>query len=139
MKLRVDGSLSFTYVDAIMLDEGPYAGHMAVILQPTRPFPLEKLPVEIRRIIFQHVLAPQGHDKSKIHVKSCTVQGMSAAVSKDFAEGMKHRVAAVRLNKEVRYLIPASMLPMLIVPSCTQRRSLSSTATASDSTTQPPS
>ena len=77
-----------------------YAGHQAIVLLPSKPFPLMTLSVEVRALIWRYVLAPQGNVEAKITV-SCATGGRSGVVAKAFNEGLKNRVGCLLASKEV--------------------------------------
>ncbi|KAF2468037.1 uncharacterized protein BDR25DRAFT_316191 [Lindgomyces ingoldianus] len=59
--IKLQSTNPFVLVKQVIVDEGPYAGHVAIILKQSVPFPLMKLPVSIRAKIFHHLLVhPEG-------------------------------------------------------------------------------
>ncbi|KAF2151839.1 hypothetical protein K461DRAFT_157881 [Myriangium duriaei CBS 260.36] len=99
MKLKLHAPQQFTYIDTVMLNDGQFAGHLAVLLQPAPAFPLLKLPPEIKRDIFRFVLAPEGRIGGKIVMTS---DKNNIVIAKNYAEkGLKSRLGIMRVNKEV--------------------------------------
>jgi len=80
-----------------MLTQGEYAGHQALILKPSSPFPFIGLPVDARTLVYQHYFAPEGKLDGKIEIGQAN-GGLSA---KTYASEAKHRLALLMVNKEV--------------------------------------
>jgi len=93
---------SLTNDTQILLPEGhDYAGHQAIVVLPSKPFPLMKLSDEVRSRIWQYVLAPQGHLEGKVVISNAT-GGKSGVSAKEYTQGIKqHRLGCLLVNKEV--------------------------------------
>ena len=95
--MKLQGIQPFQLVTSIMLTEGPFAGSQAVVIQPSKPFPFLRLPKVVRADIIRYVLAPGGNQDGKISITSKN----SLAKSKEYNEGLKHRLGLLLVNKEV--------------------------------------
>ncbi|ORY01983.1 hypothetical protein BCR34DRAFT_89586 [Clohesyomyces aquaticus] len=59
--IKLQSTNPFVLVRQAMLKEGPYAGHVAIIVKQSVPFPFLRLPKKIRARVFRHiVLHPEG-------------------------------------------------------------------------------
>jgi len=94
--------LSPTNACKFIFPEGhEYGGKQAIILEPSKPFPLMKLSTEVRLMVWQYVLAPCGHLEGKITISNASA-GKSGVFAKDYNEGMKgNRLSCLLVNKEV--------------------------------------
>jgi len=98
MQLRFHAMHPFSYVTSVMLDSGPFVGHMAAIVRPAKPFPFMELPPDVRHIIFRLVLAPGGVLTGKISITKSQSRGFAAT---EYAEKMKNRLGIMYVNKLV--------------------------------------
>ncbi|KAF4552581.1 Hypothetical protein D9617_9g023700 [Elsinoe fawcettii] len=102
LQLKLHGPRSFAFKH-VQQDET--TGEVMVVLQPSKPFPLMKLPDDLRNKIFKMVVMPENDPQAKIVINN-TASGVK---SKNFAEGMKDRLGVLRVNK----LINAEIMPMV--------------------------
>ncbi|GAB7341407.1 hypothetical protein MBLNU457_7659t1 [Dothideomycetes sp. NU457] len=94
--LRLTGLQTFQVLTSIILpEEHQYAGAQAVIIKPSKAFPLMKLEAKTRALIWQHVLAPSSSNKIEI---STSNNGISA---KAYNNGLKPRLGPLMVNKTI--------------------------------------
>ncbi|KXS98855.1 hypothetical protein AC578_10836 [Pseudocercospora eumusae] len=98
LKLAADNA--FTVEKSIMLTDGEYAGHQAIILRPAKPFDFLNIPDEARTLVYRYYFAAKGNlnDSIVIDGKRSTTKEPYA---KTYADGSKQRVALLAVSKEV--------------------------------------
>jgi hypothetical protein len=86
----------------IILTEGEFAGHQAVVLRPAKPFEFLRLEPEIRQRVYRYYFAQKGVVNGAV-----VLDGKRAAnkeiYAKTFADGQKHRVALLAVCKQVSH------------------------------------
>lgn len=80
-----------------MLEEGPYAGHQAILIKPAKSFPFTKLPLSVRNHVYRLVLAPDGDIEGKISING----NLGRVQAKEYSNKDKERLSLFRVNKEV--------------------------------------
>ncbi|KAK8205584.1 hypothetical protein M8818_004957 [Zalaria obscura] len=96
--VKLDASRPFTLVTSILLEDGPYKGHQAILVKPSSPFPFESLPPEIRARIHRLALAPSGDLNGKIEI-SGGVSSAKPIKAKAYASKDKERLALLLVSK----------------------------------------
>ncbi|KAF2224961.1 hypothetical protein BDZ85DRAFT_317579 [Elsinoe ampelina] len=91
--LKLESPRSFTYQTTTNNENGD----IMIRFSASKAFPLMKLPTDIRKRIFKHVMMPENNPKAKIVVNSTT----TGVKSTNFAEKMKHRVGLLTVNKKI--------------------------------------
>lgn len=81
-----------------MLNEGPYAGHVAIIVKQSSPFPFLKLPPNIRAKVYGYLLREVRKDKDAVDVR--IKQFKKTAYSPDYL-GNKNNFAIMATCKEI--------------------------------------
>jgi hypothetical protein len=79
-----------------MIHEGPYAGHTALIIKQSVPFPFMALPIGIRKMVYEKLLL---HDKDAINM-TLKQSNRKIAYSTDYRA--KNKLAVLSACKEVR-------------------------------------
>ena len=82
------------------MNEGPYEGHQAILIEPAKPFPFTKLQDVIKARIYSFYFAPNGKAGKEIAVEGKRTADKSL-YAKAYAEGSKNRVALLCTNKEI--------------------------------------
>jgi len=87
-----------------VIAEGEYEGYQAVLLRPAKAFPFLKLSKEVRARTYGFYFAQKG-----VVDEAIVIDGKRAnkeVFAKTFAEGSKHRVGLLTVNKEVSHVPP---------------------------------
>ncbi|KAK5154045.1 hypothetical protein LTR04_006097 [Oleoguttula sp. CCFEE 6159] len=88
-------------VATTVLAEGPYAGCQAIILKAAKPFPFQRLPQELRHMIFRLVIEP---DEGVVQLDGKRATRKSVFAS---AYGSKFRLSVLSISKEVSWDNPS--------------------------------
>ncbi|KAK6436068.1 hypothetical protein LTR95_007747 [Oleoguttula sp. CCFEE 5521] len=96
--LKLDATAPFELVQTYVANTGQYEGAQVIILRPAKPFPLLKLPEELRQRIYNFYFAPKGE---AITVDTKRKNGGGVMYAKTYAEGSKFRIALLVVSKEV--------------------------------------
>ncbi|GAB7354710.1 hypothetical protein MBLNU459_g5127t1 [Dothideomycetes sp. NU459] len=112
-QLRLRAPQEFRLVKSVLLSEGQYAGHQAIIVAPSKPFNFMALPKPIRLQIYHEYLVPTDNSRGIITFCS-TGTGVKAKTyyasnisekkdpeKKDPEKNNKHRLALLGTNKEI--------------------------------------
>ena len=86
----------------ILIEDGPYKGHQAIVIQPAKPFRFLDLKPEIRNRIYKQYFAMKGIINEDI-VFDGKRNISKEAYAKSYAQGSKDRVALLAVCKEVRH------------------------------------
>ncbi|EME44115.1 hypothetical protein DOTSEDRAFT_24207 [Dothistroma septosporum NZE10] len=98
LQMRSDDT--FTLIKTMILTDGPYAGHQAILLRPAKAMELMKFPEEVRNRIYRHYFACQAIQNEEV-VLDGKRKETKEAYAKTYADKQKDRVALLRVNKEV--------------------------------------
>ncbi|KAL2353141.1 hypothetical protein BJ546DRAFT_983299 [Cryomyces antarcticus] len=95
-QLNLRSVRTFSVVTSTVLAEGPYAGCQAIILKAAKPFPFQRLPQELRHMIFRLVIEP---DEGVVQLDGKRATRKSVFAS---AYGSKFRLSVLSISKEIR-------------------------------------
>jgi hypothetical protein len=82
------------------LNDGPYAGHQAILLLPAKPFDFANIPDEARNRVYRFYFASQGTADGVIALEGKRSSNKEI-YAKAYAGGDKNRAALLRVNKKV--------------------------------------
>ncbi|KAF2277502.1 uncharacterized protein EI97DRAFT_457510 [Westerdykella ornata] len=94
--MKLVSPMPFVLVKQTILTEGEYAGHVAILVKQSLPFPLMRLPISVRTKVLNFMLK---HDEEAIRV-SLSQGGKKAAYSKEFHG--KNTLAILATCKQIR-------------------------------------
>ncbi|KAF2750759.1 hypothetical protein M011DRAFT_474262 [Sporormia fimetaria CBS 119925] len=93
--MKLTSGTPFNLVRQVMLTEGPYAGHVAILLKQSQPFRFLELPPSVRNRIYKILLRPEG---GEIPI-TVTHGSHKFAYSRTF--GSKNKLAILAVSKQV--------------------------------------
>ncbi|KAK1078427.1 hypothetical protein LTR33_007245 [Friedmanniomyces endolithicus] len=97
--LKLEAPSAFSLFKTLVIAEGEYEGYLAVLLRPAKAFPFLKLSKEVRARTYGFYFAQKG-----VVDEAIVIDGKRAnkeVFAKTFAEGSKHRVGLLAVNKEI--------------------------------------
>ncbi|OCK78665.1 hypothetical protein K432DRAFT_457306 [Lepidopterella palustris CBS 459.81] len=94
LKLRSDNP--FSLIKSVLLDDGEYKGHVALIIKQSYPFPFMKLNASIRARIYRYLLEAE---ENTIRIKT-KATGHKLPYAPGYTSA--HKLAIVTASKEVR-------------------------------------
>ena len=84
-----------------MLTDGPHAGHQAILIKPSKAFPFQDLPKEVRTRVYGVYFAPGNIVNGDIVLEGKRKNESQALYAKSYANGSKNRVALLAVSKEI--------------------------------------
>ncbi|KAK0321100.1 hypothetical protein LTR82_008017 [Friedmanniomyces endolithicus] len=105
--IKLEAPRAFSLFKTLVIAEGEYEGYQAILLRPAKAFQFLKLSKEVRQRTYGFYFAQKG-----VVDEAIVIDGKRAnkeVFAKTFAEGSKHRVGLLAVNKEVtRVLAPCT-------------------------------
>ncbi|KAK0272350.1 hypothetical protein LTR35_012933 [Friedmanniomyces endolithicus] len=97
--IKLEAPSAFSLFKTLVIAEGEYEGYQAILLRPAKAFPFLKLSKEVRQRTYGFYFAQKG-----VVDEAIVIDGKRAnkeVFAKTFAEGSKHRVGLLAVNKEI--------------------------------------
>ncbi|EME79384.1 uncharacterized protein MYCFIDRAFT_177985 [Pseudocercospora fijiensis CIRAD86] len=88
--LKLTAENAFTLEKSVMLTDGEYAGHQAIIVRPAKPFDFMSISVEARNLVYRYYFAAKALVNGSIIIDGKR-QTTKEPFAKAFADGSKQR------------------------------------------------